>query len=627
MTEKLFGYAGKQLRVSLTDGEVKEESLDPTSMRKYLGGSGYAAKVLYDELEAGVDPLSEDNKIIFATSPLTTRQVPGGGSLEVCYKSPLTGTWGESRVGDEFGFNLKKAGYDFLIVEGKAKEPSYLVINNGNVEIKTAENLKGKSSSEKSNIIADQYSDDFVTMAIGQAGENLVRYASIMVNFSAVGRGGAGAVLGSKNLMAITAYGDKDIEVADKDKFREAFKIAHNHIKEHPDTKEFGEHGTTGDIPGCDEVGDFPTKNWQSNSWGKGEEIYDYYYENNLIGNESCYKGCPVACKRNVKVDDGEYKTPEHQGAEYETVAAFTAFVLNENVDAAVNCSYLCDEYGLDTISTGAAIAFAMECYENGILDKKDVDGLELDWGNHKVMPELVKKIANREGIGDLLAEGVKAAADKLGDKAKEYAVQVKGLEGPAHDPRSGKALAVSYGTGNRGSCHIHPVEAMGYDAGKMDFEMSDFGLPDPENVGRWDEKGKGTVVKLLQDGGTLPDIMGTCKFMFYVGSGLKDFADMLAGLTGWDVDGWELLKVGERSINLQRLFNLREGFSREDDMIHPRMGMTPEFGNYGQEEDCSVKDFSSMLDEFYKERGWDLETGKPTAEKLTELGLEDYIG
>ena len=333
-----------------------------------------------------------------------------------------------------------------------------------------------------------------------------------------------------------------------------------------------------------------------------------------------------VGCGRIAEVEEGEYETPAHEGAEYETITAFTAFVLNEDVDAAVYCDYLCNEYGIDTISTGASIAFAMECYENGLLTDEDVEGLDLSWGNTEVLPVMVRKIANREGIGDLLADGVKRAAEKIGGKAEEYAVQVKGLEAPAHDSRSSKALAVSYGTGNRGSCHIHPVEAMGYDSGKMDFELSDYGLPDPEKFGRWEEKGKGKVVKLLQDGGTLPDIMGTCKFMFYVGAGIKEYTEILKGLTGWNITGWDLLEIGERAINLQRLFNIREGFGREDDEIHSRMGAVPEFGDYKDEEDCAVKDFDSMLDEYYKERNWDKNTGKPSLEKLKELDLEKYI-
>jgi len=626
MPNKLFGYAGKQLRIKLNDQNIIKEKLDTDLMKKYLGGSGYGIKVLYDELEANIDPLSEENILFLGTSPLTNRKVPGGGSLEICFKSPLTGTWGEARVGDEFGFQMRHAGFDFIIIEGQLEKPSYIVINGGDIEIKDGKGLQGLSASNKANKIKEKDGEDFSVLAIGQGGENEVLYSSIMINHRAAGRGGAGAVMGSKNLLAIACKGENEVEIANSSQYIKAVRKAHKKIRENPDTSEFREHGTTGDMGACDAAGDFPTKNWQSNSWGKGEELYDYFYENNLVDNRQCYKGCPIGCGRIAEVKEGKYKTPSHEGAEYETISAFTAFVLSEDVDVAVHCDYLCNEYGIDTISTGAVIAFAMECYENGILNSEDTNGLDLSWGNSEVLPELVKKIAYREEIGDLLADGVKRASEKLGDNTYEYAVQVKGLEAPAHDPRGGKALAVTYGTGNRGSCHIHPVEAMGYDAGKMEFGLSEFGLPDPHKVDRWDEKGKGKVVKLLQDGGTLPDIMGTCKFMLYVGTDLKDYVDMIKGLTGWNIDGWKLLKIGERAINLQRLFNIREGFYREDDMIHPRMGAIPKFGLYEDQEECGIKDFSIILDEYYNERGWNKKTGKPKNDKLKELGLELYI-
>jgi len=626
LKEKLFGYAGKQLRISLSDMKVTKEELEPKLIRKYLGGTGYGIKVLYDELESGIDPLGEKNKLVFTTSPLTKRQVPGGGSLEICFKSPLTKTWSESRVGDEFGFAMRSAGYDFLIIEGKAKTPSYIVIEDDKVKIKDGKNLIQKSSSEKAEVLEDIYGKGYSIMTIGQGGENEVFYSAIMINNRAAGRGGAGAVMGSKNLLSLICKGSKKVEAADQNKFMKAVKDTHKKIKDNPDTKGFRKHGTTGDMGECDDMGDFPTKNWQSNSWGKGDELYEHFYKNNLVDNKQCYKGCPIGCGRIARVKEGKYKTPLHEGAEYETLTAFTAFVLNEDVDAAVHCDYLCNEYGIDTISTGAAIAFAMECYENGLLSEEYTDGLELKWGNTEILPKLVKKIANREGLGDLLADGVKKAADKLGGRAVDFAVQVKGLEAPAHDPRSGKALAVTYGTGNRGSCHIHPVEAMGFDAGKMDFSLSEFGLPDPEDFDRWDEEGKGKVVKLLQDGGTIPDIIVVCKFMLYVGAEIKDYADMLTGLTGWDIDGWELLEIGERVINLQKLFNQREGFDRGDDMIHPRMGKIPAFGKYKDQKDCAIYDYIAMLDEYYQERGWDKETGQPLPNRLKKLGLETYI-
>ncbi|MBC8499634.1 MAG: aldehyde ferredoxin oxidoreductase family protein [Candidatus Atribacteria bacterium] len=617
------GYAGKLLRVFLDEKKTKEEELNFDDLRKYIGGVGYGAQLLYDELKEGTDPLGPDNKIVFTTSPLTMNAIPGGGSIELCFKSPLTNGWGESRCGGDFGPEVRKAGYDFIIIEGKADQPVYLVIHDGKVSIKSADHLKGKTVTKKIEEIKKDLSDsDFKVMSIGPGGENLVKYATVMFGGRAAGRCGAGAVMGSKNLLAIAVKGANKITPAKPEEFKKAVRIAMKAVKENPNTDAFGKGGTIGDMPGIDVEGDFPTKNWQSNSWGKGKEIYNCFSHNNLIKNNMCYPGCPVACGRIVQVKNGPYKTPIHEGAEYESIAAFTAFVLNENVDAAVHCTYLCNEYGIDTISTGASIAFAMECYEKVILNQNDVDGLDLTWGNAEVLPILVKKIALRDRIGSLLADGVKQAAQKLGNGSEEFAIHGKGLEAPAHDPRSGKALAITYGTANRGMCHIHPLEAMAYDSGKKDFGMMKYGVPDPLTVDRWEEKGKGKIVKILQDGLIIPDVLNICKFMMYVGCTLEHLAMILSALTGWNISDEDLLKIGERVYNLQRLFNMREGFSRKDDLLPERMKNLPQFGDYKDEKDCEIKNFEEMLNEYYEARGWDKQTGKPLPEKLHDLDI-----
>ena len=298
--------------------------------------------------------------------------------------------------------------------------------------------------------------------------------------------------------------------------------------------------------------------------------------------------------------------------------------MVNEDVDAAVHSTYLCNEYGIDTISAGAAIAFAMESDEQGLLDpeKSGLPNGRIPWGEAELLPQLVRMIATREGVGDLLADGVKRAAEKLGGRALEFAIHGKGLESPAHDPRSGKALAVTYATANRGSCHIHPVEAMAWDSGKRDFGLSKYGLDDPESVDRWAETGKGKAVKLLQDGLVLPDVFATCKFLMYTGLTVDDYAAILSAVWGTEVTGEELLKVGERVINLQRLFNTREGITREDDTLPKRMLSVPLFGDYAGIEDCAVSGLESMMEEYYAARGWDSKTGVPLPEKQRELGL-----
>jgi aldehyde:ferredoxin oxidoreductase len=384
----------------------------------------------------------------------------------------------------------------------------------------------------------------------------------------------------------------------------------------------FRQSGTIGDLAANDDGGDWPTKNWQSNSWGKGIELLDHYEEKNFVRSYGCYKGCSIRCGRKVKVDGGAYETPEHGGAEYESISSFTAFVLNEDMDAAIHCSYLCNEYGLDTISAGAVIAFAMECFEKGILNQADFGDIDPNWGATASLPCFLELIAKRQGIGDLLAEGVKAASKQLGEKARSIAIHVKGMEGPAHDPRCGKSLALAYGTANRGMCHIHPVEAMAWDSGKMDWGLMKYGLTDPELVDPWKEEGKGKDLVLLQNGMILPDILGTCKFFMYAGITLDHWAQILSALTGWQIQGADLLIIGERVFNLQRMFNIREGLTCEDDMLPMRALSIPKFGKYKDQPDCVTHSYPDMLQDYYKHRGWDVLTGIPTREKLVEMGL-----
>lgn len=615
-----------QLRVNLSEGTHVNEIVETKLLEQLCGGVGYAANLLYEELESGTDPLGPENKLILATGPLTHPLVPGGGSLELCFKSPLTNAWGESRVGGDFGFQLKQAGFDYLILEGTARQPSILVISDDSVQIRKAKELQGKLVSEKTAIIREKFADDdYEIVTIGPAGENLVAFSTVMVGDRAAGRVGAGSVFGSKNLLAIAVKGTGTIPLRDRSSLVKTVRKINSTIKENPDSSGFAEHGTTGDMGACDESGDWPTKNWQSNSWGRGDELYQEFFENNLVTNEGCYTGCPISCGRRAKVEGGKFETPEHGGAEYESISVFTAFVLNEDVDAAVHSTYLCNEYGLDTISTGANIAFLMDCFDNGLISKEQTGDLDLSWGNQDALPKLVKQIALREGIGKLVANGVASAATQIGEEAGELAVHVKGLEGPAHDPRSGKTLGVSYGTANRGMCHIHPVEAMAYDSGKEDFGLSKYGLPNPDEVPRWSEKDKGRIVKTLQDGGMVPDLLGTCKFFMYVGVTLDDYAEMLQSVTDWNLNGEDLLTAGERANNLQRLFNNREGIAKEKDQIPERVKAQPGFGKYQSEFDCSIKDYQRMLIDYYRARSWDETTGKPSRRKIKELGLDRF--
>lgn len=623
MDKKYNGYAGYQLRINLSRQETRIEPVPEALQRKFLGGAGYAAKFLYDQLKPGVDPLSPDNIMILATGPLSLNQVPGGGSIMLCFKSPLTNVWGESRVGGNFGPDLKKAGFDYVIVEGRSEEPVYISIKDHQVEFHRASHLMGKLVSQKSAEIRTEIGDKKASvLCIGPAGEKLVKISAVMSDDRAAARCGGGAVWGSKNLMAISVNGTQKIKAAEPEKLKAILLQAFKEIKDNPMYVGMKAYGTIGDLAGNDDGGDWPTKNWQSNSWGKGPELYDHYLSQNFLKGFGCYQGCAMGCARQVQVVDGDYQTPVHGGAEYESISCFTAFILNEDMDAAIHCTYLCNEYGLDTISTGAMIAFGMECYEKGLLSPDQLGELDLRWGNASILPELVKKIALRDGLGNILAEGVRNAAQIIGKGSEQFAIHVKGLEGPAHDPRSGKALGVTYATGNRGMCHIQPLEGMAWDRGKLDWGMMKYGVPDPNNVERWDEQGKGRVVQLLQNGLCLPDVLGTCKFYMYGGITIDHWADFIANLTGWDIDGLELLKVGERAINLQRLFNNREGLTAKDDGLPERVRSIPVFGKYASEEDCAIHDLEGMLQDYYQARGWNPVTGIPTDEKLKELDI-----
>lgn len=624
MSNRLPGYAGNYLHIDLTSLNGKSCPIDPELARKYFGGTGIAARLLYDGQKAGIDPLSPEAMVVIATGPLTLNIVPGGGSVEICFKSPHTGAWSESRAGSDFGPYLRKAGFDYLVIQGKAPRPVYAYIASGKVEFRSAEHLTGKLVSEKIELIRKEIPEGRHSIAcIGPAGENGVTFASVMFGDRAAGRTGAGTVLGSKNLLAIVVQGDGEVELGNLEALKTLLKGYFQELKTNPVAAGFHYYGTIGDLAANDEKGDWPTKNWQSNSWGKGAELLDSFMKQNFIKPYPCYRGCPISCGRKVKVGEGPYGTPEHGGAEYESISCFTAYVLNENIDAAVHATYLCNQYGIDSISTGSAIAFLFECAEAGLLKNINTSELDLSWGNADVLPVLVKMIANREGIGAILADGVKKAALRIGRDAEAFAVHVKGLEGPAHDPRSGKSLAVSYGTGSRGMCHIHPVEAMAWDSGKIDWGLCKYGLPDPNGVDRWAETGKGAAVALMQDGLNLPEILGTCKFFMYAGVGVDKQAAMLSCIMDREISAEELLKVSERVINLQRLFNLREGFSAADDLLPDRVCAVPAFGRYAHEQTCGISDFPSMLREYYIARGWDPVTGIPTDQTLERLMLK----
>lgn len=623
-----YGYAGKLLRVDLTNSKIKVEEINESDLRKYIGCTGYAAKLLYQEMPAGVDPLSPEAKVVLATGVASGTLCPSGGSYEVCYKSPLTGTWSEARSGGAFGAKLKYAGFDYVVIEGKAAEPVYLYINDGEVALKPAKHLWGLNVEETTDTLVKELDDpEICVAAIAQSGENGVLYAALINDRGrAAGRGGIGAVFGSKNLKAVVVNGSGGISVARPKEFAAAVDKAEEWLKKYP-FDAIPNFGTIGLVSLNNSLGILPTKNFQEAHWEKADRVSGELINKKYnIKRRGCY-GCSFACGRYTSVNSGKYVTPPMEGPEYETVDMLGPICQVDDVEAIIRGNYLCNIYGLDTISTGMSIAFAMECYEKGLLTEKDTDGMALKWGDADVMLTLIEKIAHKEGIGAFLAQGVKRMAEKLGPAAEEAAIHVKGQELPAHEPRSeSKSLAIQYAVSPRGACHMHPNWPSTWDF-QLDCGMKEFGLPEYPAGPQEESAKRGVAYRYVALQGEISEILGTCIFHCWGNEGMaitpQLYAEMVSALTGWDVTAAELIAAAERSWNLKRCFNAREGFDRKDDKLPKRFS---EAIPSGPSAGAKVENLDLMLDAYYEAMGWDKATGLPTPEKLKELGLEFAI-
>ena len=614
----MFGYMGKILRVDLTSGNITEESLKENDCKMFLGGSGLATKYLFDEVPGGTDPLGPDNELIFMTGLLTGTESPSAGRYCVVTKSPLTGFWGEANSGGNWGVYLKISGFDGIIFKGISPKPVYLVIDDGKAELRDAKHLWGKGVSETDRLIKEELGEDCDVAAIGIAGENLVRYAAIINDVHrAAGRCGVGMVMGSKRLKAVAARGTQEIKIANKDVFSEISKRNYDLVNESMLKITLETYGTAMVTDLVNVRGGFPTRNWQTGVFPDIDKISGITLESTLlVDRKHCY-ACPISCCRVSVVRSGPYAC-KGEGPEFETIGAFGAMCALENLEAITLAHNLCDDYGLDVVSTGSTIAFAIECYEKGILTKADTDGLELKFGDADVVIQLIHKIAKREGIGDLLAEGTKRVAAKLDKGAEKFAMNVKGLELPAYDPRAAKICGLAFVTANRGGDHITAyIEGPAFtDIPFLCVEESKIEDTLVENPA------EAKVVKDLEDALTVFDCVGTCKFMG-MALAAEDWVDMIANCVGWDFGVSDFRKAGERVYNLARAFNVREGLTRADDTLPKRLLEEPL--PEGPAEGHKVEKLDQMLDAYYEFRGWDKKTGKPTPEKLKELGL-DYV-
>jgi len=607
---------GKLLIIDLTKRKVDVERLNAEVLRKYIGGSGLGARLLYDGTDERTDPLGPENLLIFMTGPLTGTKVPTSGRHAVVTRSPLTGIWGESDVGGTWGIALKRAGYDGVVIRGAADRPVYVIITEEEVRVADASHLWGMDTYQLDEVLRREVGPEGVISSIGPAGEKLVRFASIMSDGRAgraAGRTGVGAVMGSKKLKALVTLGKKEIVVADPVRLERLNKaIVPGIVK---GTRERGLYGTAAWVVTAEHLGDLPLKNWVGSTWEEGAEKLSGQTMAKTILKRRYYCGsCVIGCGREVEVQDGPYAGVLGAGPEYETIGMLGGLTLVDNLEAIALGHQMCNQYGLDVISTGAVIAFAMECFEHGLITTADTGGIELRWGSASAMLEIIRQIGERQELGALLGEGVRRAADEIGGLAREFAIHCKGLEFPAHDPRAMKSLAVSYATSNRGACHLqslaYPVE--------LKLAIPELGYPEP--LDRFTDEGKGVLTARMQDLMSLIDSLKVCKFIVTGGGGVQPshLVDWLNAVTGWDMDLTEFLKTGERLSNLKRQYSVRLGISRKDDVLPPRILTTPRLEGGARE---SLPHLGLMLREYYAYRGWD-EQGRPTPQKLAELGL-----
>ena len=626
----LKGYMGKVLRVNLTNGRITEEQLSEDIARKYLGGAALSAKILFEELKPGIDPLGPDNKLVVATGPLCAIPFSGNSRFSVCAKSPLNHAWGESVSGGFMAPKIKQAGFDAFIIEGVSKSPVWLYVNEGQTELRDASKYWGKSTLETENGIKKDLGDkdrrQSSVATIGPAGEKLVRFAAVLNDLrEAAGRSGMGAVMGSKMFKAWACKGSMKPKVHDEKKLQEYVRQCVTEVKKGPGIGGLHDFGTVGDTDDLSRSGRLPTKNFLRGTFDGADKITGETMVSSgyLVGRDTCW-ACSTNCKRVV-----EAKTPyeinrELGGQEYETTAALGSLCLNDDMYSIGKANELCNLYGMDTISTGVAVGFAMEAYEKGLITKQDTGELELRWGDPNVIIKLVEKIGKREDIGNLLGEGVMRAARKLGRGGEEFALHVKGRELPMHEPRGKRGLALMYAVGDRGACH-------------MEWEHDD--LWDPETNLRPElaltpdyvpERGlleygpsKARIAKIAGDLWSTCNSLVVCVFDIYPGGGIehKTLLGILNAVTGWDMTIKEYMQIGERALDLSRAFNVREGLTRKDDALPKRL-MEPLPDGIFAGKPITQEMLDSLLDNYYELRGWDKKTGLPTRAKLETIGL-----
>ena len=614
----MHGYAGRVLHVDLTTGKTHVEPLNVEYAKKYIGGIGLGMRLLLDYSKPGVDPFSPENPLILTTGPISGTVWPTGGNGHAFVsKSPQSFGVGESKSHGSFGTELKRAGYDAVIFTGKSEKPVYLWIDDDTVQLRDAKHLMGKSPSETEDMIREELGDYYIRVAaIGPAGEKLVRLACIINDKTrAAGRTGMGAVMGSKKLKAIAVRGTHDVTVAKPDEFLEFVKEFHERMKG-PATQKYRTLGTPLNVLVHNKIACLPTRNYNNASFEAAEKVSGEYLNEHYVAKIIGCSSCAMRCEHMCVVPEGPYKGAMSR-VEYEPLWAMAPYCGIDRLDAVIKGMELCNHYGIDAIGAGVIVAFAMDCYENGILTKEDLDGIEATFGNHEALIQLIEKMGKREGIGDLLAEGVKVAAEKIGKGAEKFAQHIKGVEVTGYDLRTLKTAALGFAVSFRGADHNRH--------GAYGFDVTWGKEGNPKRFIA--EKGRGKMVKDREDLYTVIDSLIICKFSrgtYY--NGFEDIAKLYRLVTGFEVTAEDMRRSGERINNVARLFNVREGLSRKDDtlpykvMHHPVPDEGPSKGAYVSQEELDL-----LLDDYYEARGW-TKDGIPTIEKLKELEMDDLI-
>ncbi len=603
----------KILRVDLTHRTSQEIVLEEDIGGKYLGGRGLGVKLLWDYVDKGTDPLSPENKIIFTVGPLQGTNAFFSNKSVLCTKSPLTDIYLYTVAGGTFGINLRKCGYYGLMITGASKDPVYLWIKNSNVEFKDATYLWGTLTTDAQELILDGIGDhQAAVLAIGPAGENLVKFAGTITGGSkrrSYARGGSGAVMGSKKLKAIAIKGDMKVDVAAPDLLRDTLKEINTRLAKDKLADNLKKYGTGYHIEKLSEIDILPTRNWQSGCFEAASQVCTLNTEGiYTIKHEACGPHCPMPCGKISLVRQGPYAGALTRGPDYDTIYAFGPCCGVGNFDAIIAADRLCDDLGMDSISTGVSIAFAMECFERGIITKRETDGVELRFGNHQAMVELIPKIAYREGLGALLAEGVKRAAQALGKGTERFAMHAKGMEFGGYEGRAGKGQALQMALGSRGGCHhSYGLLAM--------TEMSSWPLG-------LQTEGKARLLKTTAMNRIMCDMAVLCTFP----SPVFDFdivAKLVSAVSGSPVQPGDLSMMAERVLTLERAFNVREGLRRQDDVLPKRLHEDELPEGLAKGAVLRVAELEGMKSEFYQLVGWDIKTGIPTLEELERLGLE----